>query len=132
MNKQSIIFVAAIGLILFLGCASDVHKTKRGDAIVDIYTLGLAIQMYYVDTGIYPTPEQGLDILLAPPQSTESPYLNSATSTVDPWSHSYRYRLESDLPVIDSAGPDGQFDTEDDITKDSKLYRKRFGCTYSE
>ena len=132
MNRQHTQFIAAIGLILFLGCTSDSHKSKRGEAIADIHSLVLAVQMYHMDTGTYPTRERGLDILLSPTISTESPYLNSGTDTDDPWSHRYRYRIENDLPVIDSAGPDGRFDTADDITKDSKLYRKRFGCTYSE
>ena len=104
----------------------------RGTTINDINSIDIAIQMYYIDTGIYPSTEQGLDTLLPPTPTSKSSYLNSITDSIDPWGKRYRYRLLDNLPQIDSAGPDGQFDTTDDITKDSKLYRKRFGCTYTE
>ena len=42
--------------------------------------------------------------------------------TLDPWGHTYRYRVSSDAPrsyALCSRGRDGVIDTEDDICNDS-------------
>src|SRR6056297_1631559 len=83
--------------------------------------LSLALDMYEQDTGRYPTQEEGLTVLVDDPGVTEwkGPYLKGGLKD-DPWGQPYRYTLESSEAgrtryILASAGPDGQFGTEDDI-----------------
>jgi len=81
--------------------------------------LGTAIDTYEVDTGHYPP---SLDALLV--QGVESdwhgPYVRSTNTFLDAWGHAFRYRHvvrgKDDFFELRSAGPDGVFNTEDDIS----------------
>jgi len=89
--------------------------------------LGVALDLYEQDTGGYPTTEQGLEALVSEPpavQNWHGPYIKSAAEPVDPWGNRYRYAFPSSavptLYELTSAGPDGEFGTDDDITSLAK------------
>ena len=97
-------------------------------------TIGVALDLFEQDMGRYPTMEEGLEVLItAPTQGDASnwhgPYLKSATIPRDPWNTEYRYTYPSQLTEIASlydvasAGPDGQFGTDDDITNHNASQR---------
>ena len=91
-----------------------------------------ALQRYALDTRDFPTTEQGLQALLAPPtdadESTlsgwQGPYLDMDALPKDPWGNEYQYtyppeRGSGDIPDIWSWGPDGEDGTDDDVTVSS-------------
>ncbi len=86
--------------------------------------LAMALDMYELDNGRYPTSEQGLRALLTKPNSSpvpenwSGPYLKKRVIPKDPWGHAYIYQSpgEHNPESYDlySSGPDEQ-DNGDDI-----------------
>ncbi len=72
-----------------------------------------ALGAYKLDTGIFPTSEQGLQALRTPPPGIAQwagPYLQMEIPN-DPWGHPYQYKFpgdHGDEPDIFSYGADGQ------------------------
>lgn len=90
-------------------------------ARTDVASLQTAIDTFYVDAGRFPTPAEGLTVLLSPPAGVPAwagPYIRRQAS--DPWGNPYLYRsgTSGGAPAyrIDCTGPDGQPGTADDIT----------------
>ena len=85
-------------------------------AKVQIHNLGEALDVFYLDAGRYPTPEEGLDALLhRPPEVSgwNGPYVKGATVPKDPWGRSYVYRVpgrNGEPYEITSLGPSGRAD----------------------
>ena len=73
----------------------------------------LALGQYHLDTGTFPTTEQGLQALRTQPSGVEQwhgPYLQKEVAN-DPWSHPYVYKFpgdHGDEPDVISYGADGQ------------------------
>lgn len=92
---------------------------KRGDiarkvaARQQINSFMTAIGTYKLDTGLFPTTEQGLQALRVKPQGLDQwqgPYLPQEIP-VDPWSRPYIYKYpgeHGDEPDVVSLGADGQ------------------------
>ena len=92
---------------------------KQGDraritaARVQIHNFKTALGAYKMDTGVYPTTEQGLQALRANPGNVPQwagPYLQMEIPN-DPWGHPYVYKYpgeHGDEPDIISFGADGQ------------------------
>lgn len=90
------------------------EEAKRTKAQVDIKGIEGALNLYKLDTGIYPTTEQGLDALVTKPQIAPFPrkwkdggYL--AKVPIDPWGRPYQYLSPGEHGNFDvySLGPDG-------------------------
>jgi len=81
-----------------------------------IHTIALAIDVYQMDMGRYPS---SLDDLVTSPGSAnwDGPYLKGGKGAlVDAWTTPFTYKAAgSDYKVI-SAGPDAQMGSGDDIT----------------
>ena len=73
---------------------------KPQKAAIDIKQIGLALDMYAADNGMYPTTEQGLDALITKPTSQPEPmnwmeaYVEP-TKFLDPWGNVYIYESPS-------------------------------------
>ena len=92
---------------------------KQGDKArvtatrAQINNLKTALGAYKLDTGIFPSSEQGLQALRTPPPSQaqwSGPYLQMDIPN-DPWGHAYLYKFpgdHGDEPDIMSYGADGQ------------------------
>jgi general secretion pathway protein G len=114
--------LAAVIVPRFFGRSREARVVAARQMIVG--TFGVAIDMFEQDTGRYPTTDEGLAVLIQDPQvnNWRGPYLKSATVPEDPWGNSYRYTYPSELTAsrtlydIVSAGPDGAFGNEDDVT----------------
>jgi general secretion pathway protein G len=77
-------------------------KTKT--AILQIEEFSAALDVYRLETGRYPSSDQGLNSLVEKPSDTEEwngPYLRKKTIRKDPWGNDYRYV---------SPGENGEFD----------------------
>ena len=86
---------------------SEIKATKA-----QIDALGKSLDQYRLDTGHYPTTEQGLSALVTKPANEskwEGPYLTKAVPT-DPWGKPYVYKNPGEHGDYDllSYGKDGQ------------------------
>jgi general secretion pathway protein G len=101
---------AALVLPRMLGQADKARKTA---ARAQINAYSTALGSYKLDTGIFPTTEQGLQALRVKPENVnnwQGPYLLKDVEN-DPWGHPYLYRYpgeHGDEPDIISYGADGQ------------------------
>lgn len=97
---------------------AQLGKSERGSAKAQIEGFGRALDTYRIDTGHYPTTEQGLEALVARPNDESKwngPYLQKAVP-LDPWGHAYVYRCpgqNGDFDLI-SYAKDGQIGGEGD------------------
>lgn len=86
----------------------------KGDAArAQSRNLESAIELYYLDTGQYPTTEQGLNALmtdLVSLQGWRGPYFKKAEGLNDPWGRGFVYKSPGEHGAYDlySLGKDGQ------------------------
>ena len=102
------------------------EEAKRQAAKADIEAnITLALDLYSLDTGSYPTTEQGLAALvtkpnIAPiPEGWKGPYLKKGIPK-DPWGRAYLYRYPGEVNKEDydlySYGADGVEGGGDDVS----------------
>lgn len=106
--------LAAIIAPKIIGRADDAKVTE---AKIQMHNLETALKMYRLDTGQYPSTEQGLDALVEKPVVGKIPanwreggYLEKKKTPKDPWMHNYFYvspGLHGDYDII-SYGGDGE------------------------
>jgi len=83
-------------------------------AKLQIESFGSALDLFFIDTGRYPSSSEGLAALAQRPTAIENwngPYLKGVRVPLDPWGHAYRYRSPIDhLPPYEivSDGADGR------------------------
>jgi general secretion pathway protein G len=91
---------------------SQVGRSEVRSAQAQIATLRTALDTYRLDTGSYPSTEQGLAALTTRPANSvrwNGPYLQRAVPP-DPWGKPYQYRFPGEHGEFDllSWGKDGQ------------------------
>ena len=91
---------------------AQIGKSEVKTARAQIDAFDKALDQYRLDTGHYPRTEQGLDALMARPESEQKwagPYLKKAVP-VDPWGNKYGYRSPGEHGEYDmfSYGKDGK------------------------
>ncbi|MFT3819945.1 MAG: type II secretion system major pseudopilin GspG [Rubrivivax sp.] len=91
---------------------SQLGKSEVRSAQAQVAALRSALDSYRLDVGRYPTTEQGLGALLAPPPGVarwSGPYLQKALPP-DPWGRPYQYKSPGEHGDFDlfSFGRDGQ------------------------
>ncbi|HYK17052.1 MAG TPA: type II secretion system major pseudopilin GspG [Bryobacteraceae bacterium] len=88
-------------------------RARRVSAKAQINAYLTALGSYKLDTGVYPTSEQGLQALRVKPDGIENwqgPYTDKEIGN-DPWGHPFVYKYpgeHGDDPDIISYGRDGQ------------------------
>jgi len=115
--------LAAIGAVNFLG---QTDRAKVTTTKANLKMLHNAVAQFKMDTGRYPTEEEGLTVLIEQPSDVtgyqEGGYLNSTTIPKDAWGREFIYIAypESGKPyVVVSYGADGQ---EGGESYDTDLY----------
>lgn len=101
---------------------SQIGKSEVKTAKAQIDGLEKALDTYRLDTGHYPSTEQGLAALFAAPANEakwQGPYLKK-TVPVDPWGNAYIYKSPGEHGEVDisSYGSDGQPGGTKDDAKD--------------
>ncbi|MBI1425272.1 MAG: type II secretion system protein GspG [Gammaproteobacteria bacterium] len=91
---------------------AQVGKSEVKTAMAQMNALGKALDQYRLDTGHYPTTEQGLASLVTRPANEprwDGPYLKKDVPP-DPWGHIYVYKQPGDHSDYDllSYGMDGE------------------------
>jgi general secretion pathway protein G len=112
---ELLVVVAIIGLLIGYVAPryfSQVGKSEVTAVRAQIDGFEKALDQYRLDTGHYPSTEQGLNALVAKPANEpkwNGPYLRKAVP-LDPWGNPYRYKSPSergDFEIV-SYGKDGQ------------------------
>jgi general secretion pathway protein G len=91
-------------------------EAKQMKARMQIESLETALKLYKLDTGSYPTTEQGLQALVQPPQTGNAPdnwkkggYLEKGRVPLDPWGNEFVYLspgIQNEYDIV-SYGADG-------------------------
>ncbi len=119
-----IVIIGALAAMVVPRLVGRSEEARIGAARADIKgNLSLALRLYEVDNGRYPTSEQGLAALMSKPTSPPVPenwkgaYIEQ--EPLDPWKRPYVYRYPGTHPPRDydllSLGPDGK-ESGDDVT----------------
>jgi general secretion pathway protein G len=113
---EMLVVVVIIGLFVALVAPNlwrNVDKANVTKARAQIDSLMTALGTYKLDTGLFPTTEQGLQALRTKPADAalwNGPYMDKDIPK-DPWGHDYIYKFPGDHgdgPDIISLGQDGQ------------------------
>ena len=77
---------------------------RSSTARVQIKNVESALELYYLDTGTYPTKEQGLQALVEAPAGLKTwngPYLKKDAGITDPWGQMFQYKSPGDHGAYD-------------------------------
>jgi general secretion pathway protein G len=113
---EMLVVLAIIGLIVGLvgpRVLNYLSDAKVKTAQIQIENIASSLDLFYLDTGRYPTSEEGLNALMQRPRDAgawNGPYLKSNSLPRDPWGHPYIYRSPGQNGPYDvgSVGPDGR------------------------
>ena len=88
-------------------------SSKTQTAQVQVKNVAASLQLFRLDAGRYPTPEEGLKALVKAPPSVpmwNGPYLPDESAITDPWGRPYQLKSPGDHGEVDvfSLGSDGQ------------------------
>lgn len=104
---ELLVVLIILGLIAALA-APQVFKYLGGarsdSARIQIQSLMSALDLYRLDTGRYPTQEEGLIALVERPAGAEhwnGPYVRRRDTLNDPWRRPYRYRVPGQHGEVD-------------------------------
>jgi general secretion pathway protein G len=102
-----LVALVAPQVIRYLGDA------RSGTARAQIKNIESALELYYLDSGIYPSSQDGLLSLVKQPpgsQNWKGPYLKQASGLSDPWGKPYVYASPGKSAVFEivSLGRDGK------------------------
>jgi general secretion pathway protein G len=113
---EMLVVITIIALIMALvgpRVLNYLTDSKIKAARIQIASFESALDLYYLDSGRYPTTSEGLRALLERPGNTVAwagPYLKGDTVPSDPWGRPYVYRAPGQHGAYDviSYGADGQ------------------------
>jgi len=113
-----LVALAAPRVIKYLGSA------KSDTARIQIEKLGGVLDLYRLETGRYPSEQEGLQALVEKPAQDDAwngPYLKNRESLTDPWGDLYVYRMpgehgEYDLYTLGADTKEGGDGEDHDIT----------------
>ena len=112
---EIMIVVFIVGLLATLVAPRLMGRTdeaRRAKAAADLATLAQALDLYRLDSGVYPTTSQGLAALVTRPATAPVPRVWRDGGYVDqvppdPWGNAYAYVATGDRFVLKSLGGDG-------------------------
>ncbi|MDE0002115.1 MAG: type II secretion system major pseudopilin GspG [Rhodospirillaceae bacterium] len=119
---ELLVVIAILGLVVGLAGPQVMRRlsgAKAQTADLQIEDFGAALDLFLLDTGRYPTTDEGLQSLLTAPLDVvnwSGPYLNKSDVPDDPWGRPYAYRAPGEHGVYDlySYGSDGSPGGESD------------------
>jgi general secretion pathway protein G len=115
---EMLVVLAIMGLLAAI-IAPQVLKylgsSRSQTAKVQIQNVDAAMQLFRLDVGRFPSQEEGLEALVAPPPTApgwNGPYLQKSAALVDPWGSPYLYRIpgkhgEADVYTLGSDKAEG-------------------------
>ena len=113
-----ILIIGLLALMVVPRLRGVADRAKRTKAQADIQELKQALDCYYLDNGSYPTTDQGLQALVAPPTGGRLPsnyeqggYIEKLPN--DPWGNQYFYQSDGSTYALKSFGTDGVQSADD-------------------
>lgn len=114
---EILVVVMILGLLISLAAPRIVGRTDEARVVkarADIRAIEEALNLYKIDSGVYPTTEQGLRALVEEPTIGETPrswridgYLERVPD--DPWGQEFLYASDGrSYYVVSSMGADGE------------------------
>jgi general secretion pathway protein G len=79
-------------------------SSRSQTAKVQVQNVNAALELYKLDVGRYPTPEEGLNALVTAPATApgwNGPYLQKAGALRDPWGQPYFYKVPGQHGEVD-------------------------------
>jgi general secretion pathway protein G len=128
-----IVLIILVGLMAIVGprLLGTQQKADVRTAQAQVGNLASALKMYAADMKIFPSTEEGLELLVTAPddealaRNWDGPYIEGGKLPLDPWGGAFQYEYGAsdesseatthDFPRIFSMGPDRQPSTADDI-----------------
>lgn len=122
-----VVIIGILATMIIPKLASRPEQARIVKVKQDLLTLQNALDLYKLDSGMYPSTEQGLEALVNKPSSAPIPrnyksdgYLQDIPE--DPWGEPYQYRNVGDRARVFSFGPKGREGGEEiDSKQASKL-----------
>lgn len=113
---ELVMVLVIIGVILSMVGPRVFNSLSRAtgeQAKIKVEQIGSALELYKLDTGRYPTTQEGLGSLLAAPPGLANwngPYIRDPKALKDPWSRDFVYRSPGEKGGYDlvSLGADGK------------------------
>jgi general secretion pathway protein G len=112
---EIMVVVFILGLLVTLVAPRIVGRTdeaRRVKAAADIKGIEEALHLYKLDSGFYPSTDQGLQALVTRPETGQVPqrwnpdgYLEQVP--LDPWGNPYAFLSDGDRYTLKSYGADG-------------------------
>ncbi len=118
---EILVVVLILGLLISLAAPRFISRTDEARVVkaqADIRALEEGLQMYKLDSGIYPTTAQGLEALVTEPEIAPLPrnwrkggYMERVP--IDPWGGEFLFASDGKTYVLRSLGADGEEGGED-------------------
>ena len=113
---EVLVVISIIGMVMALvgpRVLNYLGESKIKAAKIQIASFGSALDLFYMDTGRYPSNSEGLNALVQKPGNVtywNGPYMVGTKVPLDPWGRPYVYRTPGDkVPYnILSYGAEGQ------------------------
>ena len=124
---ELLVVLAIIGLLAVLVAPRVIQYlggAKVDTATIQVDRLAGVLDLYRLETGSYPSQEEGLAVLYDEPVNAANwngPYIRNRDSLTDPWGNPYGYRYpgehgEFDLYSLGADGREGGDGENQDIT----------------
>ncbi len=107
---EVMLVIVIIGIMAGIALPKLSGKTKKAQiskAKQEISNLGLALDLYEVDNGAYPSSLNGLVSKPGNALNWDGPYMKKGKVPKDPWGKDYQYSASGGSYEIKSSGPDG-------------------------
>ena len=105
--------VALLAAVVGPSVVGYLTRAKSQTAGFQLDSLKTSTELYFVDVGRYPSTDEGLNALLAPPAGASNwngPYIEAAEALTDPWGRPYLYQSPAENGreyLITTLGADG-------------------------
>jgi general secretion pathway protein G len=113
---EILVVVMILGLLISLAAPRIMGRTDEARVVkakADMKALEQGLNLYRLDSGVYPTTEQGLAALVEEPRTGEPPrnwrpdgYMERVP--LDPWNREFLYASDGRTYTLQSLGADGQ------------------------
>lgn len=111
-----------LGTIAIQNVTEHLKKANETAAKASVDSLKEAVTTYYINNSKLPT---SLSQLVEGSDDKPAILEGGEGALIDPWNNEYKYETRGKRFVIISAGPDGDFGTEDDIRSDKTNKKKQ-------
>jgi len=120
---ELLVVLVIIGLIMGLvgpRVLSYLTDARAKTARLQIENFSTSLDLYFLDSGRYPTTSEGLEALVKRAGDTPAwngPYLKGGSVPADPWGRPYVYRSPGEHGNYDiySLGPDGRGESDSNV-----------------